>query len=154
MNMSKNNYHFSTEYVKLLHQKLGQLSMQNDSLLDSQNKRNQWLSKAKATVNRDALESFDDVFNDMSITYLLHTNQQWPTVKLNEFGSVYTVRPLMTIDKCHIKQHKTYNSLFCIDLNTSISIHDIVAINFDYNCMHNLLNYPSINTLINKLLLV
>jgi hypothetical protein len=43
MNMSKNNYHFSTEYVKSLHQKLGLLSMQNDSLLDSQNKRNQRL---------------------------------------------------------------------------------------------------------------
>ena len=152
--MSKNKYHFNTEYVKTLHQKLGQLSMQNDSLLDNWHKRNQWFSKAKATVNRDAFESFDYVFNDMSIAYLLHTNQQWPTVKLNEFGSLYTVRPLMTIDKIFIAKHETYNALFCIELNEAISIDDIVAINFDYSSMSNLLNYPSINTLINKLNLV
>ena len=141
---------YSKVYVKHLLTWIGELLIGNEHLVDSASKHKQWLDKAKLKLKRDTRESFDDVFNDAAVSYLIVHNQQWPEVMIGV--TLVAIRPLMTTDlssHCKIK-YAIHNSVYAIQLDMVVRIDEITAINFDYASMTNVSMFTSFNSILSK----
>ena len=141
---------YSKVYVKHLLTRIGELLIDNEHLVDSASKHKQWLDKAKLKLKRDTRESFDDVFNDAAVSYLIVHNQQWPEVMIGD--KLVAIRPLMTTDlssHCKIK-YSIHNSVYAIQLDIVVKIDEITAINFDYASMTNLSMFTAFNSILRK----
>lgn len=144
-------YMYSKAYVTMLLTRIGELSINNERLVDSANRHKQWLDKAKRKLKRDTRESFDDAFNDAAVSYLIVHKQNWPTAIIN--GTDVTIRPTMTtdlVDNSKVK-YSIHNSVYVFQLDTVVKIEDIVSIKFDYDTMTNLLLFTSFSSILRKL---